>query len=257
MDTPEYEYARRLEPSDDTHATVTPSEPIDAEDSMLPRDHQRKTAYYDYSEERQMSQTESKLFYQPNQLESHMTGGGSSTWGNSQIGIDSPTLLPLPRSLSNKFEPTIEQLPGPTLGPGSAGVGLSGFHRNESLLRADQAAREHGVHPDLPHEQKGSLGAEGLHGAGAGVGIGNGAGGFADSDARITEELRAIYTNIQKILDVRHKYMRLSLQGEGDNPKDEPNWDIYPPPPEPAWYEEGYKPPTSGWSTLSEVGSDI
>jgi AMP deaminase len=82
------------------------------------------------------------------------------------------------------------------------------------------------------------LETEGLHGAGAGVGVGNGIGGFVDNDAHITSELSTIYSNIQKILDTRHKYMRLSLQQEGDNPKDDPNWNIYPPPPEPAWYEE-------------------
>lgn len=79
---------------------------------------------------------------------------------------------------------------------------------------------------------------EGLHGAGAGVGVGHGVGGFADNDAQITSELREIYSNIQKILDIRHKYIRLSLQQDGDNPKDDHNWNIYPPPPEPAWYEE-------------------
>jgi AMP deaminase len=113
-----------------------------------------------------------------------------------------------------------------------------GIHRTESLLRADQEARDHSAHPDIPHEPKPTLETEGLHGAGAGVGVGTGAGGFADNDAHITSELSTIYTNIQKILDVRHKYMRLSLQGEGDNPKDDSNWNIYPPPPEPAWYEE-------------------
>jgi AMP deaminase len=82
------------------------------------------------------------------------------------------------------------------------------------------------------------LETEGLHGAGAGVGVGNGIGGFVDNDAHITSELSTIYSNIQKILDTRHKYMRLSLQQEGDNLKDDPNWNIYPPPPEPAWYEE-------------------
>lgn len=112
------------------------------------------------------------------------------------------------------------------------------IHRTESLLRADQAARDHKAHPDIPHEPKPLLETEGLHGAGAGVGLGNGAGGFADNDAHITSELSSIYTNIQKILDIRHKYIRLSLQEDGDNPKDEPNWNIYPPPPEPAWYEE-------------------
>jgi len=82
------------------------------------------------------------------------------------------------------------------------------------------------------------LETEGLHGAGAGVGVGSGPAGFADSDSHITAELSTIYTNIQKILDLRHKYIRLSLQGDGDNPKDDQNWNIYPPPPEPAWYEE-------------------
>ena len=113
-----------------------------------------------------------------------------------------------------------------------------GFHRTESLLRADQAARAHAARPDIPHEHKPLLADEGLHGAGAGVGVGTGAGGFAHSDSHITSELSTIYTNIQKILDIRHKYMRLSLQEDGDNPKDDPNWNIYPPPPEPAWYEE-------------------
>jgi AMP deaminase len=116
--------------------------------------------------------------------------------------------------------------------------GPPALHRTESLLRADQAARAHAAHPDIPHESKPLLETEGLHGAGAGVGIGTGAGGFADNDSHITSELSTIYTNIQKILDIRHKYMRLSLQEDGDNPKDDPNWNIYPPPPEPAWYEE-------------------
>lgn len=110
--------------------------------------------------------------------------------------------------------------------------------RKTSLLHADQEARAHAAHPDIPHESKPLLEQEGLHGAGAGVGIGSGAGGFADNDAHITSELAAIYSNVQKVLDIRHKYMRLSLQGDGDNPKDDPTWNIYPPPPEPAWYDD-------------------
>ncbi|EHK98872.1 putative AMP deaminase [Glarea lozoyensis 74030] len=116
-----------------------------------------------------------------------------------------------------------------------------GIHRTESLLQADRAARDHSAHPYLPHEPKPLLENEGVHGAGAGVGIGAGPGGFADNDDQITSELSTIYSNIQKILDIRHKYVRLSLQSNGDNPKDEPNWNIYPPPPEPAWYEENHR----------------
>jgi AMP deaminase len=95
------------------------------------------------------------------------------------------------------------------------------------------------------------LETEGLHGAGAGVGVGNGAGGFAHSDDNITSELSTIYTNIQKILDIRHKYIRLSLQQDGDNPKDDPNWNIYPPPPEPAWYEEKDRNANTGRNSQS------
>jgi AMP deaminase len=54
----------------------------------------------------------------------------------------------------------------------------------------------------------------------------------------LSAELSAIYTNIQKVLDLRHKYLRVSLQGHADNPKDDPSWKIYPPPPPPVWIEE-------------------
>jgi AMP deaminase len=55
------------------------------------------------------------------------------------------------------------------------------------------------------------------------------------SDSSVTAELGAIYTNVQKILDLRHKYIRLSLQRSFDNPKDDSSWRIYPPHPEPVW----------------------
>ena len=91
---------------------------------------------------------------------------------------------------------------------------------------ADKAARAHSLHPRLPHESKPLLEKEGIHGAGAGIGL------DALSDSGISEELHAIYSNIQKILDIRHKYMRLSLQADEDNPRDQPGWNIYPPLPD-------------------------
>lgn len=54
----------------------------------------------------------------------------------------------------------------------------------------------------------------------------------------MSAELCAIYTNIQKVLDLRHKYLRVSLQGHADNPKDDPGWRVYPPPPPPVWVGE-------------------
>jgi AMP deaminase len=75
----------------------------DNTDGMLPRDIQRKTAYYDYAAEKQLSQADAKLFYQRSQLEAQNAGG--SNWGNSQPQLSpqgSPVLLP--KSFSNVFE---------------------------------------------------------------------------------------------------------------------------------------------------------
>jgi AMP deaminase len=135
------------------------------------------------------------------------------------------------------YHPTESNSAQGLVSAGPTSQGPTSFHRTESLLREDEAARSHMAHPELPHEHKPMLEAEGLHGAGAGIGLGSGVGGFANADAHITAELGAIYSNIQKVLDLRHKYMRLSLQGPSDNPKDDPSWHIYPPHPEPVWDE--------------------
>ncbi|KAF8933109.1 AMP deaminase [Dissophora ornata] len=57
---------------------------------------------------------------------------------------------------------------------------------------------------------------------------------FAPND-EVTLELQSLYTNFQKCLDLREKYMKVSCQRVGDNPSDRDDWDIYPPPPPPSW----------------------
>jgi AMP deaminase len=74
--------------------------PANAEE-MLPRDVQRKTAYYDYAADKQLSQTDAKLFYQRSQLEAQKTGG--SNWGNSQSSPHGSPVM-MPPSFSNVFE---------------------------------------------------------------------------------------------------------------------------------------------------------
>ncbi|KAG0372651.1 AMP deaminase [Mortierella sp. AD032] len=53
-------------------------------------------------------------------------------------------------------------------------------------------------------------------------------------DSQIAEELRTLYTNFQKCLELRDKYMKVSAQRVGDNPSDSDEWVIYPPP-TPCW----------------------
>lgn len=223
---------------------------------MLPRDKQRRTAFYDYTAEKQMSHTEAKQFYQRHQLETQYGGSQAGdtyspamrakTFPANFGGTDGADFLSRADSIRSRKSnislanqghrstlpigvPHAEQSQDPTANTQQRDG------ETDALLHADQQARSHAQHPGLPHEHKPLLAEEGIHGAGAGIGVGSGAGGFATSDSSVTAELSAIYTNVQKVLDLRHKYIRLSLQRNFDNPKDDPGWRIYPPHPEPVW----------------------
>ncbi|GJJ69650.1 AMP deaminase [Entomortierella parvispora] len=71
----------------------------------------------------------------------------------------------------------------------------------------------------------------------------------------VTEELRSLYTNFQKCMDLREKYMAISCQRFGDNPRDADDWNIYPPHPPPSW------PPPENPGRISDgpqsIGSDF
>lgn len=258
--------AQRTKAEHGTSATVqTTAGTSEDEDSngMLPRDKQRRTAFYDYTAEKQMSHTEAKQFYQRHQWETQY-GGSQAGDGFSPAmraktfpanfgAVGNHDLLgeaestrsrasnvslahhghrsALPIGLSHT-----EQSQEPRSHPAAYTANAQDNHQaSDPLLQADQQARAHAHHPALPHEDKPMLAEEGIHGAGAGIGVGSGAGGFAMSDSSVTAELSAIYTNVQKVLDLRHKYIRLSLQRNFDNPKDDSGWRIYPPHPEPVW----------------------
>ncbi|KAF2210862.1 hypothetical protein CERZMDRAFT_121684 [Cercospora zeae-maydis SCOH1-5] len=235
---------------------------------MLLRDKQRRTAHYNYQLEKQMSHVEAKQFYQqqrqntldeqalsaspvagsspvlrartysgfPGPDPSSVSGSLKSRQGTAaykepaQMGYKSA----LPIGLSDpRKHPDSSIIQSPSIGrfDGFQNARASNAADDENLLDADRDARAHAHHPALPHESKPLLEQEGIHGAGAGIGQ------DAANDSSVTSELNAIYSNIQKILDLRHKYIRLSLQGPSDNPRDEPGWTLYPPPPEPVWYE--------------------
>ncbi|SLM40687.1 amp deaminase 3 [Lasallia pustulata] len=264
-------YRHTLEESDNNTGESTASE--GTRQGILPRDQQTRTALYDYASEKSMSQAEAKLFYQRHQLESSQQRSEaqspiiqaqmpSSAYEGEGAGLSRTASMASRRSARSYTQSGskyrfalpvgLASLEKPVDSADVQAPDMSGFdpheppyryERQDPFVAADQAARSHNKHPNLPHEQKPSmLDMEGLHGAGAGVGLGAGPGGYANNDSIITSELSAIYTNMQKVLDMRHKYIRLSLQGPNDNPKDEPNWPIYPPPPEPVWDEEKDRP---------------
>jgi len=227
----------------------------DEQEGVLLRDRQRRTTHYSATLDKAMTHNEAKQFYQRQRGD----GDGSNSpiikhrdlsrkaSVTSRISISTPaSAFDVQESLCRIVPPT--GLADPDKDPEAAHIQMPNMASGSALdgdatkgldpyLLADEQARSHNMHPDLPHESKPLLEKEGIHGAGAGFGQGNSTGGFAASDGKVTAELTAIFSNIQKILDIRHKYIRLSLQGLTDNPKDEPGWRIYPPPPRPVWGE--------------------
>lgn len=270
---------------EDSHDTVLPQDSL-ADDSdvqgMLARDRQRRTTHYNYQLEKQMSHVEAKQFYQQQQRQNTLDEQSIST---SPVQGQSPILKARTHSAhfaadSSSFsrtgsirskqstttfrEPAYKSalpvgLSDPRKHPDSSTIqspsigrfeGTNGVHSTaltyEEELAADRAARSHSTHPGLPHEPKPLLEQEGIHGAGAGIGQ------DAVNESSVTSELTAIYSNIQKILDLRHKYMRLSLQGPHDNPRDDPGWEIYPPPPEPVWHDNKERKDPNGDQNVAD-----
>ncbi|KAF4551008.1 AMP deaminase-like protein [Elsinoe fawcettii] len=224
-------------PRSESQAFLTTDDP-----DLLPRDRQRRTTHYNYTLEKAMSHSEAKQFYQRQRGEG---GEGSfspvaprrSRKGSLHSRRSNVSLAATAGKESAYKSVAPVGLANPDKDPAAATVQMPELGGVDPYLAADKEARRHDRHPGVPHEQKPMLEREGIHGAGAGVGVGGGLDGFASSDSKVTSELRAIYSNIQRILDMRHKYIRLSLQGPTDNPKDEPGWRIYPPPPRPVWQE--------------------
>ncbi|KAK8089537.1 AMP deaminase [Apiospora hydei] len=262
VDTDEDErYAYAVESDNETesghdaqqHLAPTPSDEHSAE-GMLYRDRPKRTAFYDPVDERQMSQTDAKLFYQRHQQEYQRADGGGNpvvsagkgprtleTLG-AHGGVDgqTPPLNSLPPSRIGTTATTSSSYKLPYVGPSPLRSSLGQEPAPRTATRPSLGGNP-GQTPNmlLGTEDMGAGGSENqllpdmaLPDGQVPMGLGT---GFADNDPHIAAELSTIFQNIQKILDTRHKYIRLSVQRDGDNPKDDPSWDIYPPPPEPAW----------------------
>ncbi len=246
-------------PSPDDHGHERDRPGMEMEDGMLPRDMPHKTAFYDLVAERQLSQADAKLFYQRSQAESQ-----SRTQLNQLAAQMSPQSSPLlsagpglassipdlAASLSHSFsniklsdldsapisEPAFGQqapLRRDTGGYFPAADALPSRDSFTHLLAATAGGAAAGGPIDPALLQQQML----LSGAVAGIGSST----FMDADPQISAELSAIFKSIQKVVDIRRKYIALSLQGPNDNPKDDPGWNIYPAPPEPAWTEDREK----------------
>ncbi|RMZ75099.1 hypothetical protein DV738_g5654, partial [Chaetothyriales sp. CBS 135597] len=219
--------------------------------------------FYNYMTEKQDSFADAKVIYQRHRLDTK----SSQDFAGINILARANTLPPilpdgsaggddLARTSSFRTQSTLlnnltdmgrgSGLALHTLSETREAQGLSGQKKErDPFLEADAKARAHDHHPALPREFKDPLMAsEGVHGAGAGVGLGNGPGGLARNDESIVSEVEAICDKIKMLMDMRRSFLKASLQCPGDNPKDDPDWTIYPPPPEPVWNNDTKQRPT-------------
>ena len=230
--------AKDLEHND---GDVTPINDTDADGQL--HDPQARTAFYNSAAEKSLSNAEAKLFFQRHQLETsqHDVEAQSplarartlSSTGDGDGGLSRTTST---ASRSGRGYAQRDRnwrlAEGIANSPTMKGTDLRGtkdeIHLSECHLDTDEAAG-HETELEGVLEELNTPGSD------------------------ISPELSAISINIKTVLEIRHKYINLSLQGPGDNPKDSLDWKIYPPPPNPTWDENKSRPidQTSGSNSLS------
>lgn len=245
--------------ADDIH----PDEHVDMEEiheGMLPRDFPKKTAFYDPVAERQMSQTDAKLIYQKVQMDAQK--GGYSQWGQMQATPLASPIMTGSVASSNRFSADFDAgyipPPGPNFPDLPSGV-ESPLKRDPSYTQVTDP-NSRGSYTQLNSSGSGALGGRPdpspQHTLPIGTApiTGIGSTTYLDADAQIASEMSEMFKKIRRVIEIRRKYIALSLQGPEDNPKDDPDWEIYPPPPEPAWVEDREK---SGTHTANSTTNSL
>lgn len=256
---------------DDGEQTNTPGTGDTNSSEELEGDDQVPHPFYHYAAEKRDSYADAKLIYQRHRMDtkSEKDFDGPSSLSKSftmPATLEGDLVLNRTSSIASRQSRHSQRASGP------GGLNLShsrehfpnlqakggNQHGLDAASLADAAARSHRHHPGLPHEFKDPLMAhEGVHGAGAGMGLGSGPGGLAANDDSIVSEVQAICDKIKTLLDLRQKYLKISLQCRGDNPKDDEDWEIYPPPPNPVWNEHKAREPTADLIPPNSTSSSL
>ena len=210
---------------------------------------EQKSAIYDYASEKSLSHEESKLFYQHNRGPRHHES-------------DSYPRVSRARTFSLNYKDSRDS--GRRWRSGNI------YDRMQSREQASDVYQRHAFgrrvadgsvnfdhrNEPRPHQAKAPV----VDAPGDGLDI-DGASSTVHAEEPILHnagyhpELQEMSARIQKVLDLRRKYIEASLQAPSDNPKDRPDWEVYPEPPKPVWTEE--TPSSANPSAaISRVGSN-
>ena len=229
------------------HNESDPASTGNSGNDLLPRDLQHKTPTYDYAYERSMSHAEARLFYQHLQREardattdapqSPVLTGDISTSPTSRVRTGSVNGTSVTNFSDGSGIPSARAPEHPSFKNDYDGSIADGL--NESNTAVNRSARNQAMPQKAGQEQTPYMsGAEGAPTSNAGPDATQGAMKFPTSNNAVTSELSVIYRKITGLLDRRAHYIQLSHQGSEENPRDRPEWEIRPPPPEPAWYDD-------------------
>ena len=221
-----------------SNGNVTPFSDTDLDDPQV------RTAYYNSAAEKSLSHAEAKLFFQRHQLETSQHDAEAynplarartfSSTADGDGGLSRTTSTASRRSGRGYVPKERNWRP-------AEGIANSPILKGTELRGTNDEAYFDDSQCDIDDAVGNETELEGV---------------LEELDTQgpdISPELSAISINIKRVLDIRHKYIKLSLQRPGDNPKDDPDWRIYPPPPNPTWDEKKSRPvgQTSGSNSLS------
>ncbi|KAM3502364.1 hypothetical protein MY11210_009089 [Beauveria gryllotalpidicola] len=207
------------EPAGEAPEATDPAQAEELQEGMLLRDVPKRTTFYDPVAERQMTQTDAKLFYQRSQIDLR---GDSNEWVQ-ETPQQSPSIQAGSRSATEY---------------GADSLILEQDGENPSSHQELPLNRIHAGHVPMSAVQASAILQEQCMSGVSNSGLASNS--FLDTEPHVTSELAAITRDIRKIVDLRRRYVTLSSQGPDDNPRDGEDWEIYPPPPEPAWREASH-----------------
>ena len=210
-------------------------------------DQPAKTARYNYATEKSLSHVDARLFYQRHILETSQQDNETTvtplirngTASIEELGglsrTDSAASRTSCHGSRRREKNTLSALPVGVSGLDEPGINQSNLlpaldETNTYEPRLDRTVRQDDSSPPKAAVETPTSGVEGE------------ALPSAMGNSYITAELRAICTSIQNVLNIRHRYIGLSLQGPNDNPKDNEDWIISPPPPQPVWDDVNNRP---------------
>lgn len=251
--------------ADSKHVIPEDGTPSNEKEELWGDDEPTRTARYNYTHEKSLSQVDAKLFYQRHKLETQqetesLTSSRRSRTVSSGVNFDLDRLSRATSTASTSRQSEQAQGKKDLTAKSPRTFELLSLDDSAGNLETNTSELKNAsLHVLPPGQERPSESSDvadfSLKYRTTGIETEVAAVGVESSD--IAPEMRSICTSIRRVQELRQKYIGLSLQGPEDNPKDGPGWAIYPPHPEPVWDDVKNRPRSVGSGTNSLANSKV